>query len=504
MSKANKFFHSSYEKAMSQKNFPMALNDLYYITSINYKNGAYDASEASAVKALELLDNHTNIPNTDKLRKSFNTLLGILYSEQKHTVKSLELYAQVLKTGHTAKDSAIIYNNISNVYKDQNDLKSAKISLFKAYDMLPRINDKHTIALILNNLGYVESKLGNTSGLSLMNEALELRSSLKDTSALYTSYSSIAQYYYDVDSLELSKENALKALNIAEALNSAAYKEDALALLTSLSDDAYASEYKRLNDSLITVEKERLNAFALLKYDTDKLERKAVESKLESEKQSSRAILAFSLVVFIVLVSLFLYFYLRAKHKREKLQEVYETESRISKLIHDEVANDVYQFLTRLEAESLTNPILIDDLHDIYSKTRDISKEHSLLDDDAPYIQIIQDLVSSYSDKKTSVIAKGSTTIDWEMFPTLKKHTLYKVIQELLINMKKHSNASVAVIQFKHEGKNIVISYSDNGVGCDLKKSTGLQNVENRIQSIQGKIIFESEKEKGFKAKIVI
>ena len=50
----------------------------------------------------------------------------------------------------------------------------------------------------------------------------------------------------------------------------------------------------------------------------------------------------------------------------------------------------------------------------------------------------------------------------------------------------------------------MLISYSDNGVGCDLKKNTGLHNTENRIQSINGIISFESEHNKGFKSKISV
>ena len=54
------------------------------------------------------------------------------------------------------------------------------------------------------------------------------------------------------------------------------------------------------------------------------------------------------------------------------------------------------------------------------------------------------------------------------------------------------------------DGKKTVISYTDNGVGGAIKKSTGLQNVENRIESINGTITFETEPNKGFKTKIII
>ncbi|MEP3969203.1 MAG: ATP-binding protein, partial [Nonlabens sp.] len=85
-----------------------------------------------------------------------------------------------------------------------------------------------------------------------------------------------------------------------------------------------------------------------------------------------------------------------------------------------------------------------------------------------------------------------------------QKSTVYRVLQELLTNTNKHSQASIIVINFSHSGKSIVINYKDNGVGTELIKGNGLQNTVNRIHSINGSITFESEKEKGFKAIITI
>jgi len=70
--------------------------------------------------------------------------------------------------------------------------------------------------------------------------------------------------------------------------------------------------------------------------------------------------------------------------------------------------------------------------------------------------------------------------------------------------MKKHSGASLAVFTCNINRKKIEIIYSDNGIGCELKKGTGLQNVENRIASINGIITFEPETSKGFKVKIIV
>jgi len=81
------------------------------------------------------------------------------------------------------------------------------------------------------------------------------------------------------------------------------------------------------------------------------------------------------------------------------------------------------------------------------------------------------------------------------------------VLQELLVNMKKHSQCSLVVISFKKIENKLQIDYSDNGLGSTFDKinsRNGLQNVENRILAINGTITFDTKPEKGFKTSFKI
>jgi signal transduction histidine kinase len=499
------FFYQEFEKAFADKKMPIAINHLYYMASINHKKGNYNLSEETAVKALKLLDIHRDVNNNIRIKKSFYNLLGMLYYEQRNKDKSLELYNKVLEISDNTRDSAIVYNNISNIYKRYDDIEKAKDVLNIAYELTPRIGDTLTIALISDNLGFVYSMLDNRNeDYKLMNKALQLRTLVKDTSSLYTSYANFARYYYNVDSLNQSKEHALKALQLADSINSVIYRHDALGLLTRVSEDKYARAYKSINDSINNAKKEKAGQFALMKYDYSEFKRKALESQLEEERQKTRAIIGFAIAIGIALLSVFLYVFLRARHKKEKLKQVFDTESRISKQIHDEVANDVYQVMTKLENQDHKRESLIDELHKLYYRTRDISKEHSVIDNHYPFKDYLSELIQSFNDSTTNVIVKGISEIQWQNITEINRITIYKVLQELLINMKKYSEASLVVIVFKKEGKNISINYSDNGIGTKLVKRTGLQNTENRIASINGTITFETEPDKGFKVKISV
>jgi signal transduction histidine kinase len=158
--------------------------------------------------------------------------------------------------------------------------------------------------------------------------------------------------------------------------------------------------------------------------------------------------------------------------------------------------------MTKLESKDHIGEDLKEELYTLYDRTRDISKEHSVINKDYPFIEYLGELIESFNDDETSVIVKGISEIPWDTVEDLKRTTIYKVLQELLINMRKHSEASVVVLSFKKQDKKIKISYSDNGRGCDLKMNTGLQNTENRIDSINGIISFETEPNQGFKSKI--
>ncbi len=82
--------------------------------------------------------------------------------------------------------------------------------------------------------------------------------------------------------------------------------------------------------------------------------------------------------------------------------------------------------------------------------------------------------------------------------------TLYRVVQELLNNSFKHSDAHNIYIQLFYYENTILLMYEDDGKGFDLQtiqqksRGIGLRNIEHRIKLIQGNIHFESEPDKGF------
>ena len=471
--------------------------NLYFLSKIDFIIGFYDESEALAVKALSFLDKlEVNDYNTS-LRISLFNHLGKVYREKQIYSEAIKKYNQVLVLTKKAKDSLIVYNNISNSLKDENKFKEAEALLLEASNLFPRVKDTLEIARVIDNLGYINFKLHKESALPYLNKALELRKQSQNSSDLYSSYRNLSEYYVsNADSVK-AKLYALKAYKVAGLVNSLSYKLDASRLRMDIGDYAVAKEYLSLNDSLQNAKKQTQNRFALLKYDL-------AESETKSQEERSKSQLYKFIAVLIFISGGFLIFILKARHKKENLQQVFKTEARISKKVHDEVANDVYHIMTKLQSETTINETLLDDLESIYTKTRDISRENNAVMVTENFDELLTDLLLNYKSETTNVITRNLSTISWHSFSELKKITIYRVLQELMVNMKKHSQASFVVVRFSKTNDSLVITYKDNGIGTTLNIANGLQNVENRIAAIKGTITFETEVNNGFKTIIKV
>ena len=84
----------------------------------------------------------------------------------------------------------------------------------------------------------------------------------------------------------------------------------------------------------------------------------------------------------------------------------------------------------------------------------------------------------SYKTNKVNVITKDIDKVSWKQFHETKKFALYRVLQELMTNMRKHSKATLVVVKFNQDNRKISVSYNDNGIGCNLVKNNGLRNTE--------------------------
>ncbi|RKS14295.1 hypothetical protein [Flavobacterium sp. 120] len=489
--------------------------NLVGMAQIQQTYGDYYSSEETLTEALPYINNDA------QYQVAANNLFGIAAKELKNYDDAVRYYSTVLKTVKDSVARVAVLNNIATVYMEQKKYRKAIVLLepFLKSAILDTLQNKK--ARIIDNLGFAYYKDNQIpKGLALMNQALAIRTRINDSYGSIESYLHLADYYQNKD-YQKSKGFALHAYDQATKHQSIDERLEALAFLMSHNqgkgENSYARLFINLNDSIKKVRSNAKNQFAKIRYDSRKAILESIKYKgqraetlLELETQKNQKYLLFfgffALLGGIVLIIN----YYKSKTKRERLEASYSTETRISKELHDELANDVFYAMTFAGTQDLQNPIkketLLDNLDKIYVRTRNFSKANSPIETGERFEQNLKQMLNNYKSSSTEVIIKNGTPIDWSKVQTEKKIAIQRVLQELMVNMKKYSQASFVVIGFDMEQNSLKIDYSDNGIGFSEKLilKNGLQNAENRIHTVNGILTFDSQTNKGFKAKILV
>jgi len=487
------------------------------MAGLQYILSDYFGSEDTAVEALKFFN--------DKNRYNYLTadynILGMSYRKSLNYNESIHYYKNAIKISADSLPQSIIKNNIASVYADAGNYNQALSILLKLNKSDTVNNYPSTKARVLNNLGDIYFKLKKPIALTYLKEALKIREALNDPKDLTSSYLNLSEFYKFRDK-SLSKNYALKAEKMAAKVNNADDRLEALQILSSVTDGAeykyYTSKYIKLQDSVTIVKLKAKSQFAAIKYNSKtaeaenlKLKAQQTQDKLQAQKDNLYKVILGLAIAIIVITGGFVFYFMRIKHKREKDAEAYKTETRISKKIHDELANDVFKVMSFAESQDFSSPVqqqkLVQNLDSIYTKTRDISRENNTIDTGENYGLVLTEMLADYKTESTNVMVVNFETVNWDKIAAHKKITVYRTLQELMVNMKKHSGASIAAIKFDKDDKNITIQYTDNGKGFSDEKliyKNGLQNAETRIFSVGGNITFESEPNKGLKAIIKV
>jgi signal transduction histidine kinase len=504
------------QRVMQKKDTAQIIHCISNLATIQQNQGDYSGSETTAIEAIPYLENNKN-PN---YKWNIYTILGTnnLYRYDYRNALHYNTLALNLKTDITRKSG--IKNNIALVYMEMGKYQKAIQILNKLLFQKDVIADSEIFARVLGNIGYCYFKTGNPKAITYLKQSLDINYKNKDHWGLIMNYSYLSEYYKNKN--HLSKKYALLTYENATFLNSVDDRLNALKTLikNSSGDDlkTYSANYIRINDSNNKIRQIAKNQFAKIKYDSKKernenlkLKAQRAENDLELAQQKNQSLSFAFLTIIGFGFSVFVYVFFKERNKKEKIKISYDTETRIAKKLHDELANDVYYTMSFAENQDLSSSQnkeqLLNNLDAIYSRTRNISKENSVIDTGKNFIVSLKEMMTSFNTNKVNILINGFDSFNWNVLESNKKITVYRVLQELLVNMKKHSKCSLVVITCKRYKNNLLVDYTDNGLEATIKKlnlKNGLQNVENRIIGIEGKITFDTKSDKGFKLKFTI
>ena len=88
----------------------------------------------------------------------------------------------------------------------------------------------------------------------------------------------------------------------------------------------------------------------------------------------------------------------------------------------------------------------------------------------------------------------------------LKLLHLYRIVQELINNVIKHSQADKIIISFQEHGDQLEMIVADDGIGHKFEKGhlgAGLNNVLTRAALLKGNVSFDSSIGKGFMVTLI-
>lgn len=462
------------------------------------EKGDYFGAQETSLDATNYFDKRK--PSNYEFIKSNYNNLGIASYNLKDYDNALKFYNLAIKFSNNILDTRIYLNNKAKTLQEIKKYDEA----LKIYNKLFRDNSKNKIeyARTLTNLAKTKwLKSPPYNPIPEFKKSLEIRLKEEDKWGQNSSYAHMADYYIRKNKLDSAKFFAQKMYIISKQLKSPDDQLEALQKLI-ISDNPKNSKkiflsYQKLNDSIFITRSKAKNQFALIRFDVEK-------QKLENEQLKSvnlKKNIGITALALLLISGTFWYLKRKKRLQQEKELEVKNTELKMSKKVHDKVANKVYHVMSEVEnIPEMDKEILLDKLESIYNISRDISYEGKDPVLENNFAQQLSQMLNSYSSETIKISTIGNEESFWEGLSDNAKVETFYILQELMTNMKKHSQANRVLINFERENNNVSISYSDNGIGIQTySPKNGLQNTGTRIKSIGGKINFETKTEKGLK-----
>ena len=298
-------------------------------------------------------------------------------------------------------------------------------------------------------------------------------------------------------------------------------------------------EYVHLNDSFIKNTFEEKSAY--LEKELNEVEKNKKINELNYEKErakqsaiNSRQSFIISLLILGLLIVILIIFWLSfVKIKKLNREKELSLNEKINALKREKELTSLYAMM---EGEENERKRIARDLHDGLggslssikmrmeriaegkNDTAELSKINILIDNSIKELrqvaynlvpetllklgldQALHDLCINYSSYNIA-INYHSSQIDEKI---IKPHqiTIYRIIQELIHNIIKHSKATHAIVECSQNENLFLITVEDNGQGfnklsLEKNKGIGLRSLKNRIELLDGKLEINSNESEG-------
>ena len=463
-----------------------------------------------------------------------NANISTIYSNQQNAVKAMEYANKALAIAREIKDTvriALATAGISQAYYVNKEFEKAlavardvKALANQVSHPMPMLKAYHLLSANYTGLNKLDSAIYAAKKSLELAKGIDQRlylSTILDLADVYHTKKSFAEEAVLLQSAltELkSIRNVTLGRKFYEKFAAAKY---ALKQFKEAYDlYSIANAYQ---DSMYSDQNRETVAELDIQYQTAQKEKTLMSQQLQITKknlhlQQSRQHVIYSVSAFLIALSVASFLIVRQKFKRKQyqrqlrsiqqeqelhlLQAVINGEekerSRIAKDLHDGVAGMLaavkMHFSSIADVKTLQQ---IDGFQQAMGLLNDATLEirktaHNLM----PEILLAQGLDGALQ-RYCANISSTKLQVQYDAWGDLKRYkqsfelAVYRIAQELLHNVVKHSSASQAIVQMSVQGHLLSVTIEDNGVGFQTGAKaggTGIQNLQKRVRAMNGKI----------------
>jgi two-component system NarL family sensor kinase len=466
--------------------------------------------------------------------------IGNVFNEGLHQFdKAVEYFTKSLEIATKLNDSTLIsynYNNLGQAYYFAKNYDKALDYYLLSKKIKTLLQDDRGIGSANGNISNVFfDRKQYDSAIYYNNMAFEIRQKQNDKKGMATSYSNAGNIYLLQKKYAQAFDSYNKAIAMAKEID---FKEPIIESYNGLSNYyeqtgnpkealAYFKKYKQENDSVFNTDiTEKLSSIQT-KYETAKKQQVINEQKYQLEKKQYWLYGSIGLLFLLSLLGFS--YYKRNKLKQEKrLQlEVMKQQDLATKAVleaeekeRQRIARDLHDGVGQVMSAAKMNLSAFENELSFKDEEQKLSFEKviNLVDEGCKEVRNVShqmmpnallkaglaSAIKEFIDKIDSRILKVNLYSEGlnERLDNNVEIVLYRVIQECVNNVIKHSGANQLDISLIKDTDGISATIEDNGKGFNTTEKAkfegiGLKNIQLRIEFLKGTVDFDSAAGKG-------
>jgi len=518
-------------------------HNYHALGNIQLASGNYSDALGAYLISLSAYEKENNI--IDRINVLNN--LGLVYTSIGNYDEAEKTYLETLdliEKNHLEKEKISALINLGTVYANKGDQEKNRKLLLEALVISEKDNNMEFQGQIQNNLGNAAYYEGDYAGaLSYFQKGLAISIAVKNKHEEALCHSNTGWAFLMLNRKNECFEAFQKAYAIASEIKSTDKRLMALEGLADASEYfgnykealQYKNKFVALKDSILGEKTQNKIAELKTLYETEKKENEIEDLKQKEELNTlqirendleisrlnwQRAGLALFILT-LLLVAFFAWRLYHTKKEREKnqallaerekgLQAVFdateEERKRISRELHDGIGQQMsglklaWQNL-RISAKGLTDTEKnkLQELSEILDGAADEVRtlSHQMM----PKVLESFGLVPALEEMLEKALQFTPLKYQFEHYnfderlPQRTELALFRITQELISNVIKHSNAGFVSVQLFKNQNQLILIVEDNGKGFAENAASdghGLLNIKSRLNTIHGQVNFES------------